>query len=210
VRVWAIVLAAGSGTRFGGAKQFATLGDRSLVDIVVTTAASVCESVVVVLPEGIPWKGQPVAAAVSGGSTRAASVRRGLAVIPEDVAIVVIHDAAHPLASPALFEAVIASVREGADGAVPVLPLAETTARVEEGRLVTTESARGNHVVQTPHAFRAACLRSAHASSPDATDDASLLVARGHTVVTVSGDPRNIHISTPEELTLAAQLLLHT
>lgn len=204
------MLAAGSGTRFGGAKQFGTLGGRSLVDHVVTTAASVCESVVVVLPEGTPWKGQPVAAAVAGGPTRAASVRSGLAAIPEDVAIVVVHDAAHPLASPALFEAVIARVCEGADGAVPVLPATETIARVDEGRLVSTQSARGHHIMQTPHAFRAACLRTAHAAQPEASDDASLLVARGHTVVTVPGDPRNIHISTPKELALAAQLLPHT
>jgi 2-C-methyl-D-erythritol 4-phosphate cytidylyltransferase len=207
VHVWAIVLAAGAGSRFGGPKQFASLGGRTLVEHVVTTVAPLCDGVVLVLPA----TGMPTAPAgttiVTGGSTRARSVRHGLAAVPARADIVVVHDAAHPLASRALFEAVIARVRDGAEGAVPVLAGTEATGRVEEGRLVSTMSARDYCIVQTPHAFRATALRAVHADAPDTGDEASLLVALGRTVVTVPGDPRNIHVSTPDELALAARLL---
>jgi 2-C-methyl-D-erythritol 4-phosphate cytidylyltransferase len=207
VLVWAIVLAAGSGSRFGGLKQFAMLGGRSLLDHVVTTAAHVCDGVVVTLPPGAAWSPSGPMTVVPGGASRAASVRNGLAAIPEGVEIVVVHDAAHPLAPEALFEAVIARVREGAVGAVPVLAGTEAIARVEAGRLLSTVPARDYHLVQTPHAFRTVALRALHADEPEAGDEASLFVARGHTVVTVPGDPRNIHVSTAADLAVAARLL---
>ena len=207
MRVWAIVLAAGSGSRFGGLKQFAMLGGRTLLDRVVTTAAQVCDGVVVTVPQGAAWTPARPMTVVPGGASRAASVRCGLAAIPEGVGIVVVHDAAHPLASRALFEAVIARVRDGADGAVPVLAGTEAIARVEAGRLLSTAPARNYHLVQTPHAFRTAALRALHADHPEASDEASLFVARGHIIVTVPGDPRNIHVSTEDDLEVAVRLL---
>ena len=99
VRVSAIVVAAGSGTRFGTAKQFAIAGDARLVDIAVMTAEHACDEVVVVLPDGIDWDGPPVSAAVGGGATRSDSVRAGLAAVDPTTEIVVVHDAARPLAS---------------------------------------------------------------------------------------------------------------
>src|SRR5262245_48464005 len=104
-RVWAIVVAGGRGERFGEAKQFLPLGDGRLVDHAVTAAATACAAVVVVLPAGTAWDGPPVAGTVTGGATRAASVRAGLAAVPADAEIVVVHDAARPLAPPALFRA---------------------------------------------------------------------------------------------------------
>jgi 2-C-methyl-D-erythritol 4-phosphate cytidylyltransferase len=207
VPVWAIVLAAGSGSRFGGLKQFAMLGGRSLLDHVVATTAQVCDGVVVTIPPGATWAPSGLVTVVPGGASRAASVRSGLAAIPAGVEIVVVHDAAHPLASPALFEAVIARVREGAAGAVPVLPGTEAIARVQAGRLLSTAPARDYHLVQTPHAFRTATLRAIHADRPEASDEASEFVARGHAIVTVPGDPRNIHVSTEDDLALAVRLL---
>ncbi len=204
--VWAVILAAGTGRRFGGVKQFTSLDGRRLVDVVVDTAASVCDEVVVVLPPGVEWDGSPVAAATPGGPTREASVRCGLGAVPLAVEVVVVHDAAHPLASRALFEAVIAAVRDGADGAVPGLPLAETLKRVEGGRSFANVSREGLVMVQTPHAFRAGALRAAHAQGGEATDDSVLVEAVGGTVVVVPGDPRNIHVTTTADLEMARRL----
>ncbi len=206
--VWAIILAAGTGMRFGGVKQFTSLDGRRLVDVVVDTAASVCDEVVVVLPSGVSWDGSPVAAVTAGGPTREASVRCGLAAVPSTVGIVVVHDAAHPLASSALFEAVIAGVSAGADGAVPGLPLAETLKRIHGGRSVANVARHDLVMVQTPHAFRAEVLRTAHAQGGEATDDSVLVEAVGGTVAVVPGDPRNIHVTTVEELEMARRLAI--
>ena len=204
--VWAIVLAAGTGLRFGGVKQFAVAGGQRLVDRVVVTAGSACDEVVVVLPSGVEWDGPPVAAAVAGGSTRQASVRSGLAVVPPTAGILVVHDAAHPLASRQLFEAVIAAVRSGADGAVPALPFTETIKQVDAGRSVASIPRDGLVLVQTPHAFRAHTLRAAHARQGEATDDSVLVEALGAKVAVVPGDPRNVHVTTPAELQIAHRL----
>jgi 2-C-methyl-D-erythritol 4-phosphate cytidylyltransferase len=109
--VWGIVVAAGSGTRFGAPKQFLTLNGTRLVDRAVATAVTVCDAVVVVLPHGEEWTGPRVAAAVTGGATRSESVRAGLASVATDADVIVVHDAARPLASSALFAAVVAAVQ---------------------------------------------------------------------------------------------------
>jgi len=204
--VWAIILAAGSGMRFGGVKQFMSLDGRRLVDVVVDTAASVCDEVVVVLPAGVEWDGSPVAAMTEGGSTREASVRCGLAAVPSTVGIVVVHDAAHPLASPALFRTVIAAVRTGVDGAVPGLALSETLKRVAGGRSVANVARHDLVMIQTPHAFGTEALRRAHARGGDATDDSVLVEAAGGIVAVVPGDPRNIHVTNAGELEMARRL----
>jgi len=207
VQVWAIVVAAGGGERFGGTKQFAELGGARVVDLAVEQAALACDAVVVVLPAGFAWNGAPVAAAIIGGATRSASVRAGLAHVAEEAEVVVVHDAARPLAGRALFEEVIAAVRRGADAAVPVLPVSDTLKRVENERVVATLDRDGLVVVQTPQAFRAQALRSAHASDGDTTDDAALVEAVGGSVVVVPGDPRNLKVTTPADLALSAALL---
>jgi 2-C-methyl-D-erythritol 4-phosphate cytidylyltransferase len=205
---WGIVLAAGRGTRFGGAKQFARVGGRALVDVVVDAVGAACDAVVVVLPDGEAWQGKPVAAAVTGGATRAASVRAGLAAVPAAAEIVVIHDPAHPLAAPALFHAVITAVREGADAAAPGIVLDEPIKRVDAGGVVTATVPRGDaRLIQTPHAFRAQALRDAHAGEPDAPEDTELVAARGGSVVVVPGDPRNLPVTGPEHLEMVQRLL---
>src|SRR5918998_5283643 len=108
--IQAIVLAAGRAERFGGAKQFALLAGRPLVDHVVLTASAVCDSCVVVLPRTVPWNGAPVAAVTAGGATRAESVRAGLAAVRPTTEIVVIADAAHPLASEGVYRAVVKAI----------------------------------------------------------------------------------------------------
>lgn len=205
--VWAIALAAGTGARFGGPKQFALLAGRPLVDHVVETAAAVCDAVVVVIPPGWTWQGPAVTAVVAGGPTRAASVRSGLAAVADSARIVVIHDAAHPLAPAHLFQAVVDRVRAGAEAAVPVLPVAETVGRQEGDEVVTALDDRRLVLMQTPHAFRADVLRAAHRGAPDARDDASLILALGGRVAAVPGDPRNLHVTTAAELAMAAAML---
>jgi len=145
---------------------------------------------------------------VPGGATRADSVRAGLAAVPADAAVIVVHDAARPLARPDLFTAVIDAVLTGhVDGAVPVLPVSDTLKRVEADRVVATVDRDGLRAAQTPQAFAAEALRAAHADGGEATDDAGLLEAVGRTVAAVAGDPRNVKLTRPEDLALAEALL---
>ncbi len=215
------MVAAGSGQRFGAPKQFLELAGRPVVDWSVAAARSVADGVVVVVPEGseaivtdadgvdgrrTPWT-SGADQVVVGGPTRAASVRAGLAAVPIDASIVVVHDGVRPLASRHLFDAVVAAVREGAAGAVPGVPLGDTVKRVEGGTVVATVDRRGLVLVQTPQAFDAAVLRRAHADEPDATDDAGLLEAIGAEVRVVEGDPGNVKITRPGDVQLVEGLL---
>ena len=206
--VWAVVLAGGGGTRFGGRKQYADLGGRTLLDRTLDAAAQTCDGVVAVLLDPVtdPPTG-PATVRVTGGATRAGSVRAGLAAVPADTAVVVVADAAHPLATPELYRNVIDAVRAGADAAIPGLPLTEAVATLEPGGYTgTTVAAAGRVLVQTPHAFRADLLRHAHASGAEAVEDSSLVASFGAKVVVVPGDPRNLHVTTPEELELARRI----
>jgi 2-C-methyl-D-erythritol 4-phosphate cytidylyltransferase len=206
-RVWAVIVAAGWGERFGGPKQFAELGGARLVDHAVATAAATCDAVVLVVPDKDDWIGADVDALVTGGATRAESVRAGLGAVPPGAEIVVVHDAARPLAAAGLFEAVIAAVRDGADGAVPGLAVTDTLKRVDDVRVTATVDRVGLVTVQTPQAFRAEILHDAHATGADATDDAGLVEELGGSVVVVPGDPRNLKVTGPADLMIAAALL---
>jgi 2-C-methyl-D-erythritol 4-phosphate cytidylyltransferase len=204
--VWGIVVAAGRGSRFGAPKQFLALNGVRLVDRAVTTASAACDHVVVVLPPGEPWAGPPVTVTAVGGATRSDSVRSGLASVPSDADVVVVHDAARPLATARLFAAVVDAVRAGADAAVPGISLSDTVKRVDGDRVVETVERDDLVAVQTPQAFRAAALRAAHARGGDATDDAALVEQSGGVVVVVAGDRRNIKITGADVLALAAAL----
>jgi 2-C-methyl-D-erythritol 4-phosphate cytidylyltransferase len=207
VQTWAIVVAAGGGARFGGAKQFAPFGDATVVDRSVAIARSVCDAVVVVVPADADWQPPGGVRVAPGGATRSDSVRAGLACVPADVDVVVVHDAARPLAPPKLFARVIAAVRDGADGAVPALPVADTVKRVRD-RVVVETVPRGDLVAaQTPQAFRRDVLERAHARDDIDTDDAALVEAGGGKVVVVEGDPRNFKVTVPDDLVLARSLL---
>lgn len=206
MRAWAIVVAGGSGVRFGGAKQFLVLGGRRIVDWAVLAAAASCEGVILVLPEDqvgrVALDVQPDVV-VAGGATRSASVRAGLAEVPEGVDAVVVHDAARPLAHPGLFDAVLAALADGADGAVAAVPVADTLKRVAaDGRITETVDRGGLWAVQTPQAFRLDVLRAAHAGDAEATDDAGLVEAAGGRVVVVPGDRRNLKVTDPADLDL--------
>jgi 2-C-methyl-D-erythritol 4-phosphate cytidylyltransferase len=201
---WAVVVAAGSGTRFGTRKQYEHLGDRRVLDWALDGARSVADGVVVVVPPAVATQPEPGAdVVVAGGATRSASVRAGLAAVPDHVDVVVVHDAARPLAPLGLFEAVVAAVAAGADGAVPAVPVTDTVKRVDGDVVVATLDRSALVSVQTPQAFSAAALRAAHASGADHTDDAALIEAAGGQVVVVPGDPVNTKLTTPHDLVLA-------
>lgn len=205
--MWAVIVAAGWGERFGGPKQFSDLGGARLVDHAIATASAACDAVVLVVPDATDWQGAEVAALVTGGASRAESVRAGLAAVPGTAEVVVVHDAARPLATADLFVSVIAAVRAGADGAVPGLAVADTLKRVDDVRVTATVDRVGLVAVQTPQAFAAGMLRAAHATRADATDDAALVETIGGTVVVVPGDPRNLKVTGPGDLMIAAALL---
>jgi 2-C-methyl-D-erythritol 4-phosphate cytidylyltransferase len=207
VTVWGIVVAGGRGSRFGAAKQFARLGGATVLERSLATTARVCDGVVVALPPESGWQPRAPVVAVAGGETRAESVRAGLAAVPADAEIIVVHDAARPLASPLLFAAVIEAVRGGADAAVPGLAVADTLKRVDGDRVIETVPRDGLVVVQTPQAFRSEALRRAHADGADGSDDAVLVERSGGVVRIVSGEARNVKITVPGDLEVAASLI---
>ena len=195
--VWTIVVAAGSGARFGGPKQFSMLGDRRVLDWSVETAGSSSNGVVVVLPAADAER----EGGVAGGETRSESVRCGLAAVPADATIICVHDAARPFASAHLYREVIMQVHAGAEGAIPALPVTDTIKQVNSQNIVIATPDRSSLVaVQTPQAFRASVLRAAHASSPEGTDDATLVEAMGKQVVVVAGEVMNRKLTAPEDL----------
>jgi 2-C-methyl-D-erythritol 4-phosphate cytidylyltransferase len=214
--VWGIVVAGGSGERFGSPKQFALLAGRPVLEWSVTACRPTCSRVVLVVPPSSPTlqAERPEFGAdvvVAGGATRAASVRAGLSAVPADVEVVVVHDAARPLAVASLFESVVAALDEETAGAICALPVSDTLKRTtasNAGPVVCETLERADLVaVQTPQAFSAGVLRAAHQAGADATDDAGLVESLGATVRVVPGDPRNLKLTTPVDLALAEFLL---
>ncbi len=195
------MVAAGSGTRFGGPKQFAELEGRRVVDWALVASRSVADGVILVVPPSHLEDEAPAAdVVVAGGASRSESVRAGLAAVPAGADVVVIHDAARPFAAPALFEAVVDCVRAGADGAIPGVAIADTVKRVAGGRVIGTLDRDELVAVQTPQAFAADVLRKAHAGGGEATDDAALVEVAGGQVMVVAGDPANTKITLRTDL----------
>lgn len=209
--MWAIVVAGGSGERFGQLKQFAMLADRPVARWSVAACRPVASGVVLVVPPGFEDQDSCGAdTVVVGGATRSQSVRCGLAAVPEDADVIVVHDAARPLATAELFEAVVAAVTADGDqsgAAICAVPVSDTIKQVDGSIVTATLDRRELVAVQTPQAFRAGLLRRAHASSAEATDDAALVETLGAPVRVIPGDVDNIKITTPADLRAAEQLL---
>ncbi len=140
---------------------------------------------------------------VAGGATRQESVAHGLAAVPAEIGIVVVHDAVRPFITRALIDAVIAAA-ETTGAAICALPIAETVKRVRGNLVEATVDRAGLWAVQTPQAFRAALLREAHDKARRdgvvGTDDAMLVERLGHPVRVVRGSESNVKITTPEDL----------
>jgi 2-C-methyl-D-erythritol 4-phosphate cytidylyltransferase len=198
--VWAILVAAGSGVRFGGDKHIAQLEGHPLWELAEAALRSGGASMVVIVGDQPGW--------VAGGKRRRDSVANGLAAVPDEVPFVLVHDAARPLASADLVRRVIDRLRIGdAAGVVPAVPVRDTLKQTREDAVVVTVDRSALVAVQTPQGFRTDVLRRAHASGDDdATDDAMLLEAIGEVVVTVPGEPNNLKITFAEDLDLAASV----
>jgi 2-C-methyl-D-erythritol 4-phosphate cytidylyltransferase len=219
VSVWAVLAAAGSGERLGvdRPKAFVRLGEQPLLaeSLARLEASQWIDAIVVVAPPG--WE-EPaillaeelgcgkVSACVTGGATRADSVRLGVAEVPPDAAVVLVHDAARPLLDDAVVERVVAALGDGWDGAVPVLPIQDTVKRVDGEAIVETLQRDELRVVQTPQAFVAEVLRGALAGS-DWTDCSAAVEAAGGRVRVVDGDPRLLKVTDASDLDRVAALL---
>jgi len=218
---WAVLVAAGTGERLGEErpKAFVRLGELPLlaeplrrldespwVDAIVVAVPAGWEEPAILLVEEL--SATKVVASVTGGATRAETVRLALAEVPEEALVVLVHDAARPLVSDAVLERVLAPLAEGWDGVVPGLPLADTVKRVERDAVVETLDREGLVGVQTPQAFLAPTVRDAYAGDvAGATDCASLVEARGGRVRVVPGDPRLLKVTTREDLELVQSWL---
>jgi 2-C-methyl-D-erythritol 4-phosphate cytidylyltransferase len=209
----ALVVAAGSGERLGAGrpKAFVVVAGRTLLEwsLEALRATASVDRVIVALPAGSRLAVMGVTT-VQGGAARSHSVRNALAAAG-DAERVVVHDAARPLATPALFEATIAALAD-ADAAIAATRVTDTVKEAGGDLRVTGTLDRSRlWAIQTPQAFRADALRAA-LDQPDevlarATDDAALVEARGGTVRIVEAPPENLKVTTMFDLELAALLL---
>jgi 2-C-methyl-D-erythritol 4-phosphate cytidylyltransferase / 2-C-methyl-D-erythritol 2,4-cyclodiphosphate synthase len=214
VFVSAIIAAGGRGLRFGGSspKQLLTLGGRPILarSVDAFVACDVISEIVVALPADLAaappsyleQRGKPVIV-VSGGDQRRASVANAFARVSERAEIVVIHDAARPLVSADLIRRTVAAASE-TGAAIAALRAHDTVKQTNgEGGITATLPRERIYLAQTPQAFRVPVLRDALRLAGEATDEAMLAERAGHTVRVVDGDPRNLKITTPDDLTMA-------
>ena len=207
----ALLVAAGSGERLGASrpKAFVTLAGRPMLEwSVAAMRAAGLDEIVVALPDG---ETAPLGCVgVPGGLTRSESVRSALTAAGEGEWVVV-HDAARPLVSPALFTAALAAL-EDADCAVAAAQVTDTVKEAgPDHRVVTTFDRSRLWAIQTPQAFRRSALERALDVGDDvlaqATDDAWLVERAGGSVVVVPSSPANFKVTTPHDLQVAELLL---
>jgi 2-C-methyl-D-erythritol 4-phosphate cytidylyltransferase len=214
----ALIVAAGRGERLGldRPKALVTLAGRPLLEWSVTALQAVAEisAIVVALPAAALDVAPAGTVAVAGGGVRSESVREALAAAPADE-MVIVHDAARPLATPELFTRALAELSQtGSDAVIAAIPVSDTIKQVgEDGRTVAATLERGRlWAVQTPQVFRREALQAALAEASDAdlaaaTDDAWLIERAGGSVRVVPGDPSNIKVTTATDLRLAELIL---
>lgn len=215
-----MVVAAGRGERLGSPypKAFAKLGGRPLLaeSLERLDRSDWIEGMVVVVPA--EWE-EPaillaeevgagkVTLAVPGGETRSDSVRAGLAEVPEEAAVVLVHDAARPLVDEAVVERVVLALEGEWDGAVPTMPVPDTLKRADGETVVETVDRTGLVAVQTPQAFVAGTLRRALAADGSESDCAGSVELAGGRVRVVPGDPRLVKVTSDADLALVEALL---
>jgi 2-C-methyl-D-erythritol 4-phosphate cytidylyltransferase/2-C-methyl-D-erythritol 2,4-cyclodiphosphate synthase len=217
VFVSAIIAAGGRGLRFGGTspKQLLTLGGRPILarSVDAFVACDVISEIVVALPADLAsappaylqQRGKPVTV-VSGGDERRASVANAFARVSGRAEMVVIHDAARPLVSDDLIRRTVAAASE-AGAAIAAIRAHDTVKQTDASGAITATLPRERiYLAQTPQAFRVTVLRDALRLDGEATDEAMLAERAGHTVRVVDGDPRNLKITTPDDLTMAEHL----
>ncbi len=204
-RIAAVLVAAGSGVRYGAAvpKQFVRLAGRTVLR---HAAEALLRDGALLQPVGDPaaigaaLAGLDHLPVVPGGATRQASVRAGLeALAPHAPDIVLVHDGARPFVPPGTVAALVAAL-ETHPGAIPAVPVADTLKRGADGTIAATVPRDGLFRAQTPQAFRFPLLLDLHRAAPEgATDDAAVLEAAGHAVALVPGHEDNIKLTWPED-----------
>ena len=215
-----MLVAAGRGERLGGdrPKAFAPLAglpllaeplrrldEEPLVDAIVVVCPPEWEEQSILVAEELG--ASKVSSCVPGGESRSDSVRIGLAEVPEDAAVILVHDAARPLLPEGVVQRLLDALLQGYDGAVPGLPVVDTMKRVV-GDVVTETLPRAELVaVQTPQAFVAPVLRRALGATGEQTDCAAFVEAAGGRVTIVAGDERLLKVTGPADLARAAALL---
>ncbi len=208
--------AAGSGVRLGPGipKALRPLAGRSLLFHAVQRlrASPSIESIVVAVPPGSEQfiTAELQVTAVAGGASRQQSVRLALEALGPEVDIVLVHDAARPLAPVSLIEAVVQAVRDGAAAVVPGVAVVDTVKRVDEtGHVAHTPPRESLRAIQTPQGFRRSVLERAHRGpATQVTDDAGLVELLGEPVLVIEGHADAFKITRPEDLARAEELLL--
>ena len=213
----AIIVAAGRGTRAGGPlpKQWQILGGRPVAAHAMARFAahpSITQLVLVLHPDDVDtalWPRHPAAQIVTGGETRAASVRAGLEALGADIDQVLIHDAARPLVSSALLDRVLEALQTH-QGAAPAVKVTDTLWHGEGDQVTGVQDRTGLYRAQTPQGFHLAPLLAALAiSTGTETDDVAVARAAGLDVAIVAGDEDNIKITTPDDFARVEQLMRH-
>jgi 2-C-methyl-D-erythritol 4-phosphate cytidylyltransferase / 2-C-methyl-D-erythritol 2,4-cyclodiphosphate synthase len=217
VFVSAIIAAGGRGLRFGGGspKQLLTLGGRPILarSVDAFVACELISEIVVALPADLadappPYlqqRGKPITI-VTGGGERRSSVANAFLRVSDRADIVVIHDAARPLVSADVIRRTVAAAAE-TGAAIAAIRAHDTVKQINSDGAVTATLPRERiYLAQTPQAFRVPVLRDALRLDGEATDEAMLAERAGHTVRVVDGDPRNLKITTPDDLTMAEHL----
>lgn len=215
MKVFGLIVAAGSGQRMGtkDSKTLLSVGGVPAVRRGAKALLTQCEQLVVVIrPEEKPLfkealKGLPVRFA-DGGATRRQSVENGLHLLPEDCDIVLVHDGARPLVSPALVKDIaLAAAKHGA--AVPALKVTDTVKKGRDGFISGTVDREHLYTVQTPQGFQVSLLQKAYqVAQDDTTDDAGLVERLGVKVALVPGETDNIKLTQPQDIRRAHRMLL--
>ncbi len=217
-RVAAIIPAAGSGVRFGSdtPKAFIELDGISLLTRSALAMSVVADVIVVSAPADLLQHASDSLASidcevhvVAGGSSRQDSVANALAILSDDIQIVLIHDAARPLVPTRVSQDIVTALHSGAQAVIPVLPVVDTIKRVDElGMVIETIDRATLRRVQTPQGFTRQALAAAYSDPTHiATDDAGLMETLGIPVLTVLGDERSLKITTPDDFEIALGFL---
>ncbi len=218
----AIIVAAGSGTRFNSEKpkQFVEINGKPLIAHTIERfeAAESVDSIVLVIAQNSidefqtiveKFKLQKVSKVVEGGATRAESVRNGLGMVRNETAVVAVHDGARPLVTPEEIDATISKAAEfGA--ACLVAPVTDTIKTIRGGEIAATLDRTHLRRALTPQAFRIEVLRAAFeavALDESVSDECYLVEKLGHPISIIEGSSRNIKITHPDDLLIAQRFL---
>ncbi len=209
----AVIVAGGSGTRFGGdlPKQFLPLAGRKVLDHSVDVFRGIVDTVIVVLPAGTVergiWNVPDGVIAVTGGRRRQDSVLNGVSAAAEKGAsFVLVHDGARPAVTVDLVKRVMkGTLKSGC--CVPCIPVSDTVKRVQGSKVDATVDRSVLRLAQTPQGFRTEKLIKVLEKSSDITDEASAMESAGYTVETVDGEKMNLKVTTGEDLAMLKKLM---